>query len=63
MLEEYICTTLYHSFILYFALMSYLNEVSQQFVGFSVGLLHLLELVSQPHTVGLQRAATKQKAT
>lgn len=33
---------------------SHLNEVSEQFVGFGVGLLHLLELVPQPHTVSLQ---------
>lgn len=56
-------STLCHSSVLYFALMSHLNEVSQQFVGLNVGLLHLLELVSQSHTVGLQRAAMEQKAT
>lgn len=40
--------------VVHFALMSHLDEVSQQLVGLSVGLLHLLELVSQSHTVGLQ---------
>lgn len=54
---------LYHSLVVHFAPMSHLDEVAQQFVGLSVGLLHLLELVSQSHTVGLQRAAVEEKAT
>lgn len=34
--------------------MSHLNKVSKEFVGLCVGLLHLLELVAQSHTVSLQ---------
>lgn len=51
---DHLSTLRFLCLVLYFALMSHLNEVSQQFVSLSVGLLHLLELVSQSHTVGLQ---------
>lgn len=34
--------------------MSHLDEVTQQLVGLCVGLLHLLELVSQAHAVSLE---------
>lgn len=33
---------------------TYLDEVSEQFVGLGVGFLHLLELVAQAHAVSLK---------
>lgn len=33
---------------------TYLDEVSQQFVGLSIGFLHLLELVAEAHAVSLK---------
>lgn len=39
---------------------AHLNKVSQQLVGFHVGLLHLLELVSQPHAVSLREQRRRE---
>lgn len=33
---------------------SYFDKVSQQLVGFGVGFLHLFELVTEAHAVGLE---------